>query len=148
MKLNSAIKYAARIVDLWIPQKIQYDEVPGMSVGIFRKGKLLYQKGFGYADMKRRKKMRADDLYRVASMSKMFTAVAILQLQERGKLKLTDPVSKYLPWFMGKNKTGNLRTITIRHVLSHTSGLFRDGEKPYWYNHKFPKRLDTAVCMA
>lgn len=145
MKIISAITHTAHLVDLWMPHKIQYDQVPGMSVGIFHRNNLIYQRGFGFADLKRKKKMGADSLYRVASMSKMFTTAAILQLQERGLLKLDDPVSRYLPWFKGKNKISNLESVTIRHVLSHTSGLFRDGEKPYWSTHLFPKKLSDTV---
>jgi len=145
MKIDSAIKRVSDIIELWIPQKMKCEDVPGMSIGIFFKGKLLYQKGFGYFDVQKKRRMRPDDLYRVASMSKMFTATAILQLQEQSKLKLNDRVSKYLPWFKGKNRVGDLSKITLRQVLSHTSGLFRDGEKPYWFSHKFPKKLNDTI---
>lgn len=95
----------------------------------------------GFADLKTEKKATARTLYRIASISKMFTAVAILQLHEKDKLKLNDPISKYLPWFKGKNKNGDLKNITIRQILSHTSGLFRDGESPHWDTDKFPRTL-------
>lgn len=145
MKLESVIKYTENIINWWMPQKIQYDDIPGISIGIIHKGKVLYQKGFGYADIKNKKKINTESLFRVASMSKMFTAVALLQLQEQGKLKLDDPVSMHLLWFKGKNKIGDLRKVTIQHILSHTSGLFRDGSKSYWHTHSFPKKLKGTI---
>lgn len=79
-------------------------------------GKIIYQKSFGYADLSIRKPNAKDSRFQTASVSKVFTATAILQLRDKGKLKLTDAVSKYLPDFLFPN-------ITINHLLSHTSGL-------------------------
>ena len=145
MKIDSAVKYTSRLIDVWMPAKIKYADIPGVAIGIFYKGKLLYQKGFGFADIEHKKKMKPDSLFRVASMSKMFTSVAILQLQEQKRLRLDDKISSYLPWFKGKNNVGDLKNVTIRQVLSHMSGLFRDGEKPYWYSHSFPHNLEKTI---
>lgn len=145
MKIESACVHISHLLDLWIPWKIQYDRTPGISIGLFHKGNLFYKGGFGFSDVQRKKRTGADTLYRVASLSKMFTAVALLQLQGRGLVRLDDLVSRYLPWFRGKNRNGNLGRVTIRHLLSHTSGLFRDGEKPYWDTHRFPEDVSKTI---
>ncbi len=140
-KASKSLVIIGRALDLWLPFKVQYDHTPGTSVAIYHKGKPVYERGFGYADVERRIKATDKTRYRVASMSKMFTAVAILQLQEKKKLKLSAPVSKYLPWFKGKNKVGDLSKITIQQILSHSSGLIRDGHTNQWENNNFPKSL-------
>lgn len=132
-----AIRYTTRILDAWLPWKIQYDRIPGLAVGIVHNGKLVYQKGFGYADVESKISVTPKTCFRIASISKTFTAVSIMQLVEQGKINLDDRVQKYLPWFKAQTKDSDSSNITIRQVLSHTGGLFRDGT-PHWENDKFP----------
>lgn len=139
-KIIAAIKYTSRIIDLWLPLKIKYDNIPGLSVGIAYRGKLLYKAGFGYADLEKKIKMKPETCFRIASMSKMFTAVAIMQLAEKHLLSLDDPVKKYLPWFKVKNKNFNSKSIKIRQILSHSSGIWRDGDTPHWEKNSFPSK--------
>ena len=79
-------------------------------------GGIIYQKSFGYADFKKKIKNTDSTLINVASISKNFTAIAVLQLKEKGKLRLDDTFIKYFPEFPYPE-------ITIKHLLSHTSGL-------------------------
>ena len=144
LQTSEAVKQIGHIIDLWIPLKIKYDKTPGISIGIAYKGKLLYAKGFGFADVSRKKKADAKTLYHIASHSKMFTATAIMKLVETGKLRLDDKVSDYIPWFKGKTKHSNASHITIRHLLSHMAGIFRDGDTPHWETGKFPKDLKKS----
>jgi len=135
---TKAIKYTAKIIDAWLPYKIQYDRIPGLAVGIVHNGKLVYRKGFGFADIESKISMLPKTCFRIASISKTFTAVAIMQLVEQGKINLDDQVEKYLPWFKAQTKDSDSSNITIRQVLSHTGGVFRDGNTPHWENDKFP----------
>ena len=144
---TKAIAYTAKILDLWLPLKIQYDRIPGLSVGIVYRGKLVYQKGFGYADVSSKIPATPKTCYRIASISKTFTAVAIMQLVEQGKIRLDDRVDKHLPWFKIKSKRLDSSSITIRQLLSHTAGVFRDGDTPHWEDGKFPdiKGLQKSI---
>lgn len=150
---KKAIKYAVKVFDAWLPSKIQYDRIPALSVGIVHNGKLVYKRGFGFADVESRESATPNTCYRIASISKTFTAVAIMQLAEQGKLNLDDKIYKYLPWFKAKTKDSDSRNITIRQILSHTAGIFRDGNTPHWANDKFPdvaglqKSLSKAVVF-
>ena len=135
---TKAIKYATKILDAWLPWKIQYDRIPGLAVGIVYNGKLVYQKGFGYADIESKTAITPKTCFRIASISKTFTAVAFMQLVEQEKINLDDKVEKYLPWFKAQTKDSDSSNITIRQVLSHTGGVFRDGNTPHWENDKFP----------
>ena len=91
---------------------------PGASVAIFREGAIVLAKGYGLAHIEQ--KVPADEFtnYRLASVSKQFTAMAILILTERGRLDLDDPLSKFFPAFP---EIGS--RITVRHLLHHTSGI-------------------------
>src|SRR5262245_32710930 len=93
-----AITSTAKILNAWLPGKIQYDRIPGLAVGIVHDGKLVYQKGFGYADVELKIPVTPGTCFRIASISKTFTAVALMQLAERGKIDLDDRIEAYLPW--------------------------------------------------
>lgn len=88
-------------------------------------GKIIYNKSFGYADEEKKRCLNEHSIFELASVSKQFTAMAIVMLKEKGKLQFDDPLSKYIPELADYNK------ITLRHLLNHTSGLpdymiFRD----------------------
>ncbi|WP_247235573.1 serine hydrolase [Telluribacter sp. SYSU D00476] len=91
---------------------------PGAAIGVVHQGKLIYAKGFGEADLETGAPNSPETVFHVASVSKQFTAYAIVLLAEQGKLSLNDDIRKYLPEVPDFGKT-----ITIRHLLNHTSGL-------------------------
>ncbi|OHA19699.1 MAG: hypothetical protein A3C08_00500 [Candidatus Taylorbacteria bacterium RIFCSPHIGHO2_02_FULL_47_18] len=150
---KKAIKYAVKIIDAWLPSKIQYDRIPALSVGLVHNGKIVYKRGFGFADVESLEPATPNTCYRIASISKTFTAVAIMQLAEQGKLHLDDKIHKYLPWFKSRSKDSDSNNITIRQILSHTAGVFRDGNTPHWADDKFPditglqKSISKAVVF-
>lgn len=90
---------------------------PGVAVAIVQNGQTLLLQGYGLADVATKKPITADTAFDLASVSKQFTASAILMLVERGKLRLDDPVTRWVPGFTGPE------SITLRHLLHHTSGL-------------------------
>ena len=90
----------------------------GFSIAVVRDDQLVLAKGYGYADLAERVPASADTIYRLASITKQFTAAAILHLAEEGELSLDDPISDYLPDYPASGQR-----ITIRNLLSHTSGL-------------------------
>ena len=96
---------------------------PGLSVVVVKNEQILYNNAFGYADKPRNIKATPDTVYHWWSMTKIPTAIAIMQLQEQGKLNLDDAVTKYLPWFDVVYLSNDSPVITIRHLLQHTSGL-------------------------
>ena len=104
-------------------------DVPGASLAISRHGRIVYARGFGYADLVKRQAVEPDSLFRIASVSKPFTSAAILQLQERGKLKLDDGAFQLLglkPHLEeGKSVDPRLWKITIRQLLQHSGGFDR-----------------------
>lgn len=142
--IENISKNIGHVIGLWLPLRIKYAKVPGLSIGIAHQGKLLYQDHFGYADVEKKKKVDENTLYHIASISKTFTSVAIMQLVEKEQLRLDDKVSKYLDWFKGKKGNNDSQNITIRQILSHNAGLFRDGDTPHWETGKFPTDLKRS----
>ena len=121
---------ALDVYDSWIERTMYKNHQPGLAVGIIYDGELLWGKGYGYADVETRTPVTLDTRFRIASITKTFTAVAILQLRDAGKLSLDDPASKYLDWFDLRYE--GAPEITIRNLLTHTSGLPRDSHNPMW----------------
>ena len=98
-------------------QDISEETRPGASVLVAKDGKILYQKGFGYANLEKKIPVSPETKFRIGSISKQFTAVATLKLVEAGKMKLDDPLSKYIPDFPRGDE------VSIHHLLTHTSGI-------------------------
>jgi CubicO group peptidase (beta-lactamase class C family) len=111
---------------------------PGLTIGIVYDQQLVWAKGYGYADLASRTSATPTTLYGIASISKLFTATAILQLRDAGKLRLDDPVSSHLPWLHVREPQPDSPAITIEQLLTHTSGLPRELPLPYWNDLRFP----------
>ena len=108
---------------------VRENEIPGAALAVVKDGRLVYARGFGYANRKRKEPVRPDSLFRIASISKPLTAVATLQLIEQGKLKLDDRVFKLLPHRAHLPQDGEvdprLNQITLAHLMRHQGGWDR-----------------------
>jgi CubicO group peptidase (beta-lactamase class C family) len=99
----------------------------GATVMITQKGKTLYHKAFGMANLELNVPMRTEHVFRIGSITKQFTAAAILKLAEDGKLNIQDDLTKFLPDYPTQGKK-----ITIEHLLTHTSGIQSYTDMPEW----------------
>ena len=103
---------------------VQKGEVSGAVTAVVSRDRLLHLEATGLADIASRRPMTTDTLFWIASMTKPVTGVAVLMLQDEGKLKASDPVAKYLPAFADlKTPSGKPANLTITQILTHTSGL-------------------------
>ena len=98
---------------------VEYNEVMGITAGIYMDGEVTWSDAAGHMDFENYKAAEVNMIHRIASISKPMTAIAILQLMEKGLLNLDDPIQKYIPDFP-KKKEG---TITIKHLLQQSSGI-------------------------
>lgn len=110
-------------LEKYLNQLVSSGNPPGMSLVVVKDGQIAYSNAFGFADGPRGIKATPETVYHWWSMTKIPTAIAILQLQEQGKLSLEDEVRGYLPWFDVIYPSDTNRPITIRDLLQHTSGL-------------------------
>ncbi|HVO74950.1 MAG TPA: serine hydrolase domain-containing protein [Ignavibacteriaceae bacterium] len=120
--------YINELVEIGIP--------PGLSLAVVKDGRIVYCKGFGWADRPRKIPASCESVYHWWSITKIATAIAVFQLQEKGKLHLDDQVIQYLPFFKVQYPSRNSKTITIRNLLNHSSGLPDPGlDIMTWIHH-------------
>jgi CubicO group peptidase (beta-lactamase class C family) len=102
-------------------------KIPGAAFGIVVDGELVFARGIGLRDVAGGSPADADTVFRIASMTKSFTAMAILSLRDEGKLSLDDPAAKYVPELAGlRYPTSDAPLVTIRHLLTHSEGFPED----------------------
>ena len=143
-------------IDAVLKADVEQGKIPGAVLLIARKGKVAYFKSFGMRNKEKGLPMEKDSLFRIYSMTKSITAVAVAMLLEEGKLVLTDPVSKYIPSFQDvkvaqitKDNKGNevvtlvepRNEITIEDLVTHTSGLS-------YFFQPYPKAVQQAYLKA
>ncbi|WP_291166593.1 serine hydrolase [Gimesia sp.] len=119
---------------------------PGMAVAVSYRGRLVYARGFGYADKETEELVQPDSQFRIASLSKPITAVAILKLVEQGKLQLDsrvfDVLKQYQRLLIQKNVDPRLKDITIQQLLNHTAGWdSKDSFDPMFRSVTFAEQL-------
>jgi CubicO group peptidase (beta-lactamase class C family) len=122
---------ALALASKWLDLQRSYEEIPGMSAAIVKDQEIVWSGGSGYADPAAKRSATADTIYSICSVSKLFTSVAVMQLRDAGKLSLDDPVSKHLPWFTMQPPQDS-GPVTIAGMLTHSSGLPRESDYPYW----------------
>lgn len=130
-------------IDQLLADAVARNELPGVVAAVVNKERILYLKAFGKQNVGQNIPMVNDTIFRIASMTKPITSVAIMRLVEEGKIRLDDPIGTYLPEYKAREviaafneKDGSFTTrpakreITIRHLLAHTSGLGYDFTSP------------------
>ena len=121
-------------------------EVAGAITVVVGKDRVLHLEATGSADVAAKRPMTPDTLFWIASMTKPVAGVAVLMLQDEGKLKVSDPVAKYLPGFADlKPPSGKPANLTITQILTHTSGL-GGGDRPGGHGRQDPRRPGEAVA--
>ena len=120
------IKNAMPVIEKMYKDFALANHFPGYAYGIVVDGELLYKGAEGYANLEEKIPATTSSMFRVASMSKSFTSLAVLHLRDAGKLKLDDPVEMYIPALKGQGLTNDAPAITIRHLMSHSAGFPED----------------------
>lgn len=123
---ESSEKDLASEIDSLLAKVYEANE-PGAAVLVKKEGKVLFRKGYGLADMELGVPVDPDMVFRLGSITKQFTAVAILMLAEQGKLSLQDDITKFIPDYPTQGKT-----ITVENLLTHTSGIKSYTDLPEW----------------
>jgi CubicO group peptidase (beta-lactamase class C family) len=122
--------------------------LPGVTAGIVRDQRLVWSEGFGLADVDAGRAMTDDAVFRVASISKTFTATGIMQLRDAGRLRLDDPLVAFIPEFGSVQcRHGRVEDVTFRRLLSHRSGLMTEGPFSYWDTREFPSMDEVLAAM-
>lgn len=133
-KLKAAVRYEVAEKDL-----------PAFSISMVDRDQVVWADGFGFQDAEKKSPATAETVYRVGSISKLFTDIAVVQLAEEGKLDLDAPIQNYLPSFQPKNLFGV--TQTLRQMMTHRSGLVRESPVGNYFDPDEPSLTETVASL-
>lgn len=133
-----------RLKDL-IETELETKGIPAVSIAVVDRRNIVYEGGFGFADAEAQTQVTSETVYRVASVSKLFTAMTVMQLVERGALDLDAAITKYLPDFRPENPFDV--PITLRQLLSHRSGLVREPPIGHYFDPEEPTLESTIRSL-
>jgi CubicO group peptidase (beta-lactamase class C family) len=129
---------AVELARLWLDAQRDFEQIPGLSAAVVHDQEVVWIGGVGQADPVAAIPATAGTIYSVCSISKLFTSIGVMQLRDAGKLRLDDPVRKHLPWFTLRSTAPEAGEVTIEGMLTHSSGLPRESDHPYWTGPEFP----------
>ncbi|MBX3420956.1 MAG: serine hydrolase [Pirellulaceae bacterium] len=133
-KLKSAVRY-----------EIEHKQLPALSISLVDQDRVVWADGFGFQDAEKKVPATADTVYRVGSVSKLFTDIAVLQLVEEGQLDLDAPIQQYLPDFQPQNSYDV--AVTLRQLMSHRSGLVRESPVGHYFDPDEPTLAATVASL-
>ncbi|MBC8066304.1 MAG: beta-lactamase family protein, partial [Chlorobia bacterium] len=133
------------MLEKFIEHEMRDKDLPALSIALVDDQQIVWAKGFGFADAKAKIPATAETVYRVGSVSKLFTDIAIMQLVEQGKLDLDVPVTRYLPDFHPRNPFG--KPVTLRQLMSHRSGLVREPPVGNYFETTEPSLARTIASL-
>ena len=140
---NEDLSEALRMVNAWMEAQRDFDKLQGVSIAVVKDQDIIYKKALGYSNVEMNTPAKSSTIYSICSISKLFTSIAIMQLWEQGKLRLDDSVSGLLPIYAVKQAFPESGPITIRSLLTHSAGLPRESDYPYWTDFKFPSKQEV-----
>lgn len=136
---------AFKLIEAWLDAQKDYEQLPGISASIIHDQEVLWSGAFGMANVEGKINTQPSTICSICSISKLFTSVAIMKLYDEGKLRLDDKVNDLLPWYNLKQKYPDSGPITVRSLLTHSSGLPREANFPYWNGPDFPFPTEEQV---
>ncbi|MGH9632575.1 MAG: serine hydrolase [Bryobacteraceae bacterium] len=146
--IGAAVSSAAQPVkelENFIGREMREKALPAVSIALVDGDRVVWSKGFGYAQPEEKIAATAGSVYRIGSVSKLFTDLAVMRLVERGEIDIDAPVQRYLPEFQPKNPFG--KPITLRHLMSHRAGLVREPPTGHYFDASTPSLAETVRSL-
>lgn len=140
---------ALRLADAWLDAQRAFAHIPGLSAAVVVRDRIVWAKGYGTIDPAHRVPATPSTIYSICSISKLFTSIALMQQVEAGKVRLDEPISTYLPWATPRQVDPDSGPITLRAAMSHSAGLPREADFPYWSapDFTFPTREQLRATV-
>jgi CubicO group peptidase (beta-lactamase class C family) len=126
------VREAIELVETWLDAERAYERIPAISAAVVHDQELLWAGATGLADPEAGTAATSETAYSICSISKLFTSVGVMQLRDAGLLRLDDRVADLLPWFDIRDPYPGSPPVTVRGILTHSSGLPRESDYPYW----------------
>jgi CubicO group peptidase (beta-lactamase class C family) len=135
------VREAVEVVRVWLDAQRAYERIPGISAALVHDQELVWSGATGMADPETGSPATEETAYSICSISKLFTAIGVMQLRDEGRLHLDDRVADLLDWYDIQEPYEGAPPVTVRGVLTHSSGLPREADYPYWIEpFDFPTR--------
>ncbi len=128
---------AFTLAEAWLDAQKDYEQLPGLSAAVVQDQQIIWAYATGMSGVEENVKAEASTLYSICSISKLFTSVAVMKLYDEGKLRLDDRISDLLPSYSLAQKYPESGPVTVRSLLTHSSGLPREAGYPYWTGPDF-----------
>jgi CubicO group peptidase (beta-lactamase class C family) len=135
---DPAVIEALDVARIWLDAQHDYEELPSIAVAVVHDQELVWSGAVGLADLDAQRPATSTTLYSICSISKLFTSVALMQLRDQGKVALSDPVSKHLPWYAVTQQYEDSSPVTLEGLLTHSAGLPRESDHAYWSGPEYP----------
>jgi len=119
------ISQAKMLSETWLEAQKDYEQLPSLSVAVIKDQDIVFSGAWGYANPTKKILANTDTLYSICSNSKLFTSVALMQLRDAGKVALKTPIKEYLSWFDVEQSDPNSSAVTLKGLLTHSSGMMR-----------------------
>lgn len=145
---NHALESALPKIEARVAQLALQHRQPGVAAGIVNDQELAWSAGLGFADIASEQKPDEQTLFRVGSITKTFTATAVMQLRDEGKLRLDDPLVQFIPEFGAvRCRFGAVEDVTLRRLLTHRSGLVGEPPLGHWESLNFPSIEEMIAAL-
>lgn len=142
---NPRVAEAVAAVETWLEAEQAYDRIPSLSAAVVHEQEVVWSGAYGMAHPDRGVPATTSTLYSICSISKLFTSISLMQLRDRGLVALDDPVAKHLDWFTLQQQYEGSAPITVEGILTHSAGLPRESDQPYWSAPDFPFPTRDAI---
>ncbi len=140
---------ALQLIDVWLDAQRDFDRLPGISLAIVEDQETIWTGAYGCANVEDGVPSTPNTIGSICSISKLFTSIAIMKLYDDGKLRLDDRIEELLPWYNLEQGHPGSGPVTVRSLLTHSSGLPREANFPYWIGpYPFPEREQIIEEMA
>jgi len=140
--------YAIDYADYLVRKEMKKNKIPGLVIALLDDQDVIYSQAYGYANSETKEKTTLDTVFKVGSISKVFTGIEVMRLQEEGLIDIRNPLDQYLPEFQINDRFSDSVPISVQSVLSHRSGLPRGGTILGWaweYNPHVLRELTTSL---
>ena len=135
---DAGVQSALKLINVWLSAQRDYQDYPGLSAAIVHDQELLWSHGYGFSNLETQTPTNPETIYSICSISKLFTSVALMRFRDEGAVRMDDPVSDHLSWLNIKESFPDDPPITVGGILTHSSGLPRESDFPYWSGPDFP----------
>jgi CubicO group peptidase (beta-lactamase class C family) len=141
---------AFKLIEVWLDAQIDYEKLPGITASIVSDQELIWSGAYGMANIDENIKAEVKTLCSICSISKLFTSVAVMKLYDERKLRLDDNIIDILPWYNLEQQYVESGPITIRTLLSHSSGLPRENTYSHWNgpDYSFPSKVQIKAKLS